>query len=517
MNETRQPNHRSGALGAADEQTIAQARQQLTQTAAAPVPAMSRARRRALPRRMGMSLAGAALAFVLALGGAPAARAYPAEGNAHINGTDCDLIDAIIAANSDTTSGGCAAGTPGADTIDLLDNVTLVTGVSFFDGLPAVTSTITINGNGFGIARDPGAPQFGIIKVSSGGNLTLNNATISSAYGFYGGIINEGGTLTVNNSTVTGNHSFTSAASGVHNEGGVVTINNSTVSGNSGVGIANYYGTLALSNSIVANQASDTDCGGTITSLGHNLDSDGSCGLTATGDISSGAANLGPLQVNAPGAAATYALLPGSQAINAGDCSGGTITSDQRGVSRPQGPACDIGAFELEQASDTTAPVLSLPGTITVNATSSAGAAVSYTVSATDPDNAPNELTISCAPPSGSTFAIGTTTVNCSASDPANNTATGSFQVVVQGAATQIGNLINLVNSFNLPSGLQTSLDGYLQTAQAKVNAGNINAACGNLTNFISLVNAQSGKKLTTSQAQLLLAAANNIMAVLGC
>ena len=58
------------------------------------------------------------------------------------------------------------------------------------------------------------------------GNLTLNNATISGADGFFGGIANFG-TLTVNNSTITGNSTFTSAASGIETSG-VTTVNNST-------------------------------------------------------------------------------------------------------------------------------------------------------------------------------------------------------------------------------------------------------------------------------------------------
>lgn len=80
---------------------------------------------------------------------------------------------------------------------------------------------------------------------------------------------------------------------------------------------------------------------------------------------------------------------------------------------------------------DTTPPVLSVPSTIAVNATSSAGASVTYTVTATDPDNQPSDLTIACAPASGSTFPIGSTTVTCMASDPAGNTTTSAFQVVV--------------------------------------------------------------------------------------
>lgn len=167
---------------------------------------------------------------------------------------------------------------------------------------------------------------------------------------------------------------------------------------------------------------------------------------------------------------------------------------------------------------DTTAPTISLPGTITVNASSPSGAVVSYTVSATDPDDASNTLTISCTPPSGSTFPIGTTSVNCSASDPAGNTTTGSFQVVVNGAASQVNDLISLVNSFNLsPHGIQNSFDSQLQAVQADLAANNTAQACSDLASLIAHVNAQSGKHLTPAQANQLIAAAQQIEAVLGC
>ena len=55
---------------------------------------------------------------------------------------------------------------------------------------------------------------------------------------------------------------------------------------------------------------------------------------------------LGPLANNG-GPTFTQALLPGSPAINAGVAVPG-VTTDQRGVSRPQGTAPDIGAFELQ-------------------------------------------------------------------------------------------------------------------------------------------------------------------------
>ena len=75
-------------------------------------------------------------------------------------------------------------------------------------------------------------------------------------------------------------------------------------------------------------------------------------------------------------------------------------------------------------------PVLTLPANITAAATSANGAVVTFTATATDPVY--GSLTPSCMPASGSTFPIGTTTVTCSVTDPANNTATGSFTVTVQ-------------------------------------------------------------------------------------
>ena len=154
-----------------------------------------------------------------------------------------------------------------------------------------------------------------------------------------------------------------------------------------------------------------------------------------------------------------------------------------------------------------------------MDATSPQGASVTYTVTASEPDDASATPTVSCTPASGSTFPIGTTTVNCTASDAASppDTATGSFQVVVKGAAAQISDLISLVNSFHLSKSLQTGLDAKLQAALSAVNAGHTTAACSDLSAFISQVKTQSGKGLTVSQANQLIAAAQQIQAVLAC
>jgi hypothetical protein len=79
---------------------------------------------------------------------------------------------------------------------------------------------------------------------------------------------------------------------------------------------------------------------------------------------------------------------------------------------------------------DTTAPTLTLPSNMTVSATSAAGAVVTFSASASDLVD--GSVAVTCTPASGSTFAPGTTTVNCSATDAAGNEASGSFTVSVK-------------------------------------------------------------------------------------
>ena len=70
-------------------------------------------------------------------------------------------------------------------------------------------------------------------------------------------------------------------------------------------------------------------------------------------------------------------------------------------------------------------PTLDLPADFTVEATGPGGAVVTYTVS-TSPGAA-----VACVPPSGATFPLGTTTVQCTATDTFNQTTTGAFSVTV--------------------------------------------------------------------------------------
>ena len=83
------------------------------------------------------------------------------------------------------------------------------------------------------------------------------------------------------------------------------------------------------------------------------------------------------------------------------------------------------GAF----TADTTGPTVTVPPTITKEATSTAGATVDYTVTVTDNED-PNP-TVTCTPASGSTFPVGDTTVNCTGLDDSGNSTPASFHVVI--------------------------------------------------------------------------------------
>jgi hypothetical protein len=130
---------------------------------------------------------------------------------------------------------------------------------------------------------------------------------------------------------------------------------NVTVSHNSaslGGGIRIGGGTITLRNTLLANAPSGTNCsvaGGTVSSGNSNLSNDNTCTafLTAAGDLNNTDPLLGPLQINPPGSTATHALLSGSSAIDGVLNPCPPPSTDQRGISRPQGPKCDVGAFEV--------------------------------------------------------------------------------------------------------------------------------------------------------------------------
>jgi Tol biopolymer transport system component len=173
----------------------------------------------------------------------------------------------------------------------------------------------------------------------------------------------------------------------------------------------------------------------------------------------------------------------------------------------------------VRPAGDTIAPTLSLPANPTMNATSPAGTVVSYAVSASD-DVDPSPV-VSCAPASGSVFAIGETTVSCTATDASGNASSGSFTVKVRSAKEQLADLIQeVVNASQLSPAAKTLLIGKLNQLLASYDPSNATqrqAVCLALQVFKAVVQLQAGKTITQAQAAEWIADANRIRAVLAC
>lgn len=83
---------------------------------------------------------------------------------------------------------------------------------------------------------------------------------------------------------------------------------------------------------------------------------------------------------------------------------------------------------------DTTAPSITTSGNLSLARTRSSGAAVTFVAGATDACAGP--VVVVCTPASGSTFALGVTTVTCEANDGSGNTNAATFTVTVTESIT---------------------------------------------------------------------------------
>ncbi len=252
---------------------------------------------------------------------------------------------------SDGTGGGISnAGTLTISNCTVSDNS--AGGIPFSDGTGGgisnsgtlIVTGCTISDNsaagGYHLILLPGTPGYGYGTGSGGGitnsgSLTVTNSTISgnSASGGsgIGGGVDNSGSLTLTNSTLSGNMA----------SGGVVfsAFGRTLYGTGSGGGIDNS-GTLSVIMNIFANPVGGnlvTESGGVVVSHGHNLFSDKPAVSLDPTDLVNTNPLLGPLADNG-GPTFTQALLPGSPAIDAGVAVPG-VTTDQRGVPRPQGRA----------------------------------------------------------------------------------------------------------------------------------------------------------------------------------
>ncbi len=265
----------------------------------------------------------------------------------------------------------------------------------FGGGAIAAFGLTNVFNSTFSNNKAPGASSKGgaVYSQTTGVALTITESTFfNNSSGFDGGAAYiVSGPVTFRNVTINGNDAR-------NNGGGIsftetmqtqtlANLNNVTITGNladsdndgsgDGGGLFRAAGSVQIQNSIIAgnfdtpgNAGGGTvnpDCSGAFSSQGFNLigRNEGCSGFTngAGGDkVGSGASPINPLLgplANFGGPTLTRVLLPGSPAINAGNplppggggfaCAG----TDQRGVTRPQGAACDIGAVE-RQAGDIT-------------------------------------------------------------------------------------------------------------------------------------------------------------------
>jgi len=263
------------------------------------------------------------------------------------------------------------------------------TGYSVIDGQSAhpgikLNATLTIDHfiiqNGFTTSNGGGIDGVGSLAINNSlitkntghnggggiyisGNVTLNNSTISENYTLSrgGGVLSSGlGSITLNNSTIAANRGGGIALSGVSGTGAnpLVTIQNSTIVRNTdggGIWDGGSYPSriINITNSIIASNTAQwgADCSAGYYGPDHVLNiasaNNAIFGNTTQCAINGGSAiqlNIDPKVADYPTGKLQYiSLLNNSPAIDAGS---NCLATDQRGVARPQGAACDIGAYE---------------------------------------------------------------------------------------------------------------------------------------------------------------------------
>lgn len=228
--------------------------------------------------------------------------------------------------------------------------VTANEGIGIHNGGALTVSETTIEGNraenGPGITNN----ESGVLTLeqSTIAHNTVTAATFSRALGIF-----NSGSMTIRNSTVSSNGIVAGGSGGAIVSFGDLTLVYTTVAGNIGFGIVGYGGSITFDNTLIT-ENDGPDCAITAAEnrfVGITLDSDETCLRWFNSARATRSLPVGPLAVNG-GVTKTHALLPGSPAIDAasGDCP----AEDQRGISRPTGTGCDVGAFEFDAVTSAT-------------------------------------------------------------------------------------------------------------------------------------------------------------------
>jgi hypothetical protein len=309
-----------------------------------------------------------------------------------------------------------------ASTTATLEGLEVAGNVVVGDATSATGSGGDLEGGGIDLFEGSGSATLSDLAIADNSESATGGSNGSGGFGEGGGIFDGGPPTTLTDSTVTANSVTSngqgSAEAGAGRGGGIavssalMSILNSTIAANAVAASGSAAGPVIggnlsveppgvqVKNSIVTAGVAplgseNCSVSTAMVSDGHNIDSLDQCDFHAAGDHVNTNPELGSLQNNG-GPVQTMALLSASPAIDAGEDLG-CPARDARGVNRPQGAACDIGAYELAPATAVTAAA---------SGVSSTGATLSG--SASNPD----ALGGSVAFEFGKTTAYGSTTAS---------------------------------------------------------------------------------------------------------
>jgi CSLREA domain-containing protein len=236
----------------------------------------------------------------------------------------------------------------GTVTDSAISGNTAITGAGVED-YPGLVMTITDSS----VSRNHAGADGGGLDINQQINVIRSVLAGNTAGGkFFEGagaaaVIDGGGALVVSDSTIAGGTTTPPGRGAIYNFGGSLALSFATLSGHQGLITGG--GGFTATGTILDGTAATPNCGASLSeTVGYNLSTDSSCGLSKKTDLIGVNPKLGPLAANG-GPTMTQGLARSSPAVNAGGlpATSGCPATDQRGESRPWGPACDIGAFEL--------------------------------------------------------------------------------------------------------------------------------------------------------------------------